>query len=300
MAGPITGLVFDGLTGSLRLILGMPGAARLDTTLVSEVDWASVAPDGRTAIMVRHGETLRFSREETNDAATGVAIPGAIEKPDQSAWSADSTAVALYSATARTVQWIRFGSDGAHAETAVPLTGVDGPVTALTGDSASTLIVIAVENAGLYRVSPADGTTLILPILDASSIAMEPGGRTIWVGDRSTAQVVEIALDQEGATSKVLFTDPEHFADLSMIGLSPDKKTLYLADRPTKRLYLVDRSTMAIPEPISLDAPATMLAPIGRSSVLLLSPREKADQPLYILDASSSPTVYFVPVAEGR
>lgn len=299
MTGPITGLVFDGPSRSLRLILGMPGAARLDTTLVSDVEWASVAPNGRIAIMVRQGEARLFSRDAMDSAPDGTAINGVVESPVLSAWAADSSAVALFSTRVQSLQWVRFDTQGATAESAVALAGVEGAVTALSADAGSRLAVVAVENAGVYRISTRDGVALVLPIPDASAIALESGGRTLWVADRGNAQVVEVALDQEWTAATVLLTDAERFADLSVIGLSSDRKSLYLADRFTKRLYLFERSTALLSEPIVLDVPATLLTPLGRSSVLLLGQRGKLDDPLYILDESSGPSIYFVPVLAG-
>lgn len=300
MTGPITGLVFDGPSRSLRLMLGMPGAARLDTTLLSDVEWASVAPNGRMAIIARHGETRLFSKDEMDSAPEGTALIGAMESPGLSAWAADSSAVAVFSAQTQSLQWIRLEAQSATAEPALALSGVEGTVTALAVDPGSRLAVVAVQNTGVYRISSSGGVALVVPIPDASALAMEPGGRTLWIADRTQAQVLEVALDQPGSPANALLTGAERFADLSVLGLSSDKKTLYLADRPTRRLYLYERSTAALSEPIALDAPATLLAPLGRSTVLLLGQRAKLEEPLYILDVSSGPALYFVPVLGGE
>src|SRR5687768_16217534 len=91
LSGPITGLVFDQPSQSLRQVVGMPGAALLGQAILSDVDWASVAPSGRVAIVMRQGEVRLFSA--TADPAEAI-IQGAVISPLYSAWAADSSTVA--------------------------------------------------------------------------------------------------------------------------------------------------------------------------------------------------------------
>jgi hypothetical protein len=89
-------------------------------------------------------------------------------------------------------------------------------------------------------------------------------------------------------------------ADLSAMALSSDRKRLYLADRATRRLYVIDRSSASIDEGVALNEPATMLMPLGRPSILLLGQRTRLDEPLYVLDENAGPSVFFVPAMEDR
>src|SRR5512145_1242237 len=98
VGGPITGMVYDAPSKSLRQILGMPGAARLGAPLLSEVDWASVAPDGRTAVVVVQGEARLVSSKDITQDSSGTPILGLLNAPQFSCWAEDSASLVLYSA----------------------------------------------------------------------------------------------------------------------------------------------------------------------------------------------------------
>jgi len=301
IGGPITGLVFDAPTASLRQVLGMPGAARLGPPAISDVNWATVAPNGRIALVMRQGETRLVSRDDLSQDQAGIPVESVVDEPQLSAWAADSSSVVLYSPSSRSIQWLRLTTLAALAEPPIPLTGVDGVVSALVADSSSRLAVIAVAGAGVYRVSAADGTTQLLPSTDVSAIALEPGGAsTLLVADRTTAQVLQVLNPgSEHPEVSTLLTDAERLADVSALGFTSDHKLLYFASRTTQLLYQFDRSTAMLSDGISLDAPVTQFLPLGRASLLLLGVRDTVDAPLYLLDDRSGPNIFFVPAGEG-
>jgi hypothetical protein len=301
IGGPITGLVFDAPTASLRQVLGMPGAARLSPPALLDVSWATVAPSGRLALIMRQGEARLVSRDDLNQDPAGVAVESVVSEPQLSAWSSDSSTLVLYSPSARSIQWLRLAPQAASAEPPIPLTGVDGEVTALVADSSSRLAAVAVAGAGVYRVSATDGTTQLLAATDISALALEPGAaNTLWAADRANAQVLQV-LNPGSSQPEVstLLADPDKLADVSALGLSADRKLLYLASRATRLLYQFDRATALLADGIALDAPVTQLLPLGRTTLLLLGGRDSAEAPLYILDERSGPSIFFVPAAEG-
>ncbi|MGC4053323.1 MAG: hypothetical protein QM757_28800 [Paludibaculum sp.] len=301
IGGPIAGFVFDAPTGSLRQVLGMPGAARLSAPVLSDVTWASVAPNGQMALVARQGETRLVSRDNIGQDPAGAPVESILSEPQLSAWAADSSAVALYSSASNSIQWVRFSAQAATAETPIPLTGVDGTVTAITADPSSSLALVTVAGAGVYRVTTTDGTTQVLAAADISAIALEPGAATLWAADRANAQVLQI--QNPGSTEpavSTLLADPEKLADVSALGLSSDRKQLYLASRTTSLLYWFDRSAAQLSDGIALDAPVTELLPLGRPSLLLLGARDKAGAALYVLDERSGPGIFFVPAPAGE
>jgi len=84
------------------------------------------------------------------------------------------------------------------------------------------------------------------------------------------------------------------------LGPSADKQRLYLASRAGQLLYQFDRSAALLSEGIELDAPATLMLPLGRPSLRLLGQREKLGQPLYLLEERPGPGLFFVPAGEGE
>lgn len=299
IGGPITGFVFDAPSHSLRQVVGMPGAAHVSAALLSDVDWASVAPNGSTALVLRRGEARLVSVTDIGQDPAGIFVDGLLEQPQWSCWSRDSSSVVIYSATARSVQWVRFADQSSTADIPVPLVNLEGDVTALAADATSTVAVVAVAGAGVYRVN-AEGVTQLAPLADVSAIAISPAGDTLWVADRSSGQVLEIANPGTAPEPRVLLADAERLADVSALGLSSDSKRLYLASRSTQLLYWMDRSTSLLSEGIALDVPATRFSPLGRASLLLLGAREKLGDPFYLLDEQAGPGLFFVPAGDGE
>jgi hypothetical protein len=207
----------------------MPGAAVLERPLLPDVDWASVAPNGRIAVVMRQGETFVFS-VGTDQAET--LIQGTVNSPLYASWAADSSRVALYSAASSSAQWIRLTPQGPVADPATPLSlGSDAEITAFAADEKSRLLILAVAGRGIYRAGASGDTVLLLPLADASAIAMEPGGQTLWVSDRANARLLQIADPASQSEFQVIGTDAERLADLSAIALSSDRQRLYLANR---------------------------------------------------------------------
>jgi len=297
IGGPITGLVFDAPTKSIRRVLGMPGAAHLSPAVLSDVEWATVAPNGRVVIAIRQGEARLISVADINQDPPGVSLAGLFDQPQWSAWVPDSTAVVLYSPTARAVQVVRLTAQSAVADSPIEITGAEGDITALAIDASSKVAVLAVKGSGIYRVT-SDGAVQVLPMADASAIALSPSGDTLWVADRSNGQVLEISSPSSSPEIRVLLSDAGRFADVSALGLSSDGSRLYLASRSAQLLYWLDRSTELPSDGIALDVPATQFSPLGRASLLLLGSRDKAGDPFYLLDEQSGPGLFFVPAGD--
>lgn len=297
VAGPVTGLVHDPSSQSLRLILGVPGAARLESPLVSSVDWASVGPNGRLAIALHHGETFLVSYDPATAELTETPIDGALSAPSLASWSADSSAVAVYSAESRRLQWIHLTPLGALAAPALPLAGLDGAVTALATGKACTKAAVAVEGGGVYLVDPYASLQPVLASAGVAAIAVGPGCHTIWAATRQTGEIVQVTLGSGETASEILLSDPDRLADVSALALSSNQRSLYLADRASSRLLVFDLASASIAGEIALDAPVTALAPVGRSAVLLLGPRSSPGDPFYLLEESGDPALFFIPAA---
>ena len=300
LGGPVTGLVFDLPSKSLRQVIGMPGAAHISPAILSNVDWASVAPNGRMAIIVRKGEARLVSATDIGQDSDGVPIGGLLDAPQLSCWARDSSTVVLYSAVARSVQWVRLGGVALPDSSAVTtLTGVEGDVIALATDAASKTAVVAVAGTGIYRVNPGSATQ-ILALADASAIVMSATGETLWVADRSNGQIIEVSNPGSSPESRVLLVDSEKFSDLSALGLSSDGNRLYIASRSTQTLYWLDPATSLLSDGIRLDVPATLFSPLGRPSLFLLGARDRIGDPFYLLDEQSGPGLFFVPAGDGE
>ncbi|HEU0121269.1 MAG TPA: hypothetical protein VFQ91_12140 [Bryobacteraceae bacterium] len=292
--GPLSGLVFDGPSHSLRQVLGMPGAAVLGPPVAGGIDWATVAPNGQRAIILREGQATLLSLRNTPSESP---LLSQVNEPLYASWMPDSSAVALYYSASASLQWIRLTPEGPEVDALLPLAWTPpAEVSDFLAGNPSQSAVLAVPGHGLYKANSAGEVTLVYPATGGLSIAAQPGTETLWIADRANGQLVQIT----NSESQVLIASPETLTDLSAIGLSSDGAKLYLANQGTNRLYLFDRTTSAVTGEIELYAPATRFTTLGRPSILLLGQRTKPGETLYVLDEKTGPTVFFVPASEEQ
>jgi hypothetical protein len=300
MSGPISGFVFDEPTRSLRPIAGLPGAARLGEVLLQDIDWATVSPDGRVTLFRKDGEVRLLHLNGDGLDPHGVSVSGVIDSPSLSTWSRNSSAVGLYSSSANELQWIRFTGQGVISDPPLPLAGVDGKVIGLCGDRDSGFFFAAVAGKGVYQVSESNGTTMLLELPGVSAMALQTNGQTLWVADRAGARVIEIGNPGGDPEPRELIQDSEKLTDISAIAASADASVLYLADRATRRLHILERSLLNLSDGIELDVPATSFAILSRPSLLLLGQRNAIGDPLYVLELGANPAIYFVPAGADQ
>ena len=102
VAGPVTGFIFNAQAGRIRPMLGMPGSAYLGATVVSDVNSASVSPDGSAAFAIQAGKLLLYTGLASG-TPTAVGLRGAITA-DRFAWAPGATAAAIYSSKSAQAQ----------------------------------------------------------------------------------------------------------------------------------------------------------------------------------------------------
>ena len=199
LSGPESGFVFDEHTRSIRVIVGVPGAAYLGRAVVSDLDAGSVSPDGRLAVVVIGTQValLRLGSEKAAASALGEA-PGAVSRI---VWSDDSSVVALAGFAA-----FRVGGTGvADRLRAAPADAlaVNRNGTLLTMDNAvaaavhGTEFYVAVEKQVLrvrnFEESPE--MSHVASVEDPAALAVSADGRTLWVADRASRSVLSIRTD---------------------------------------------------------------------------------------------------------
>ena len=76
--GPISGFVYNQSSRTIRPLLGIPGATRIGTALLNEVDFASIGPDGKWAFLTRAGHST-FVYDLSGQALTELSADGLID-----------------------------------------------------------------------------------------------------------------------------------------------------------------------------------------------------------------------------
>ena len=312
--GPVSGVVFDGAEQALRPVIGVPGAAYLGAPLAAQIDFASVAPDGRRALAVSRGTVYYVRGLGSGELRWRILEPRA--SADRAAWSPDSRSVAVWSAeSGRLRVWRGLGDETAAAlyrqtrgsrlwsprrgapgaPSVEDLGRTDGLLTALAVDERGG-VVYAVPG-GVYRAGTGGRASLIAGIEEPVALAVWES--TLFVADRRSGEILEIHEAEGGGSDIRLFAGPGRgIDDPAALAVVDGGRTLVVAEARSQRLKFFDIATRAQTGEIGAPVRATRLLPLGERR-LLLNDRTKAADTLYVLDRAGPPAVYFIPAGSA-
>ncbi len=295
--GPVSGLVFDPPTKSLRRIAGFPGAAQLSTPILENIEWSAPSPDGRRSIArTVSGETIWAEGiEQESPTLTTLAAdlgPAVIAK-----WRRDSSAVRIYEpgcACFLTYNARKFGMP--------ELTGASAPLDPSLRQisdfvwSDSTTIVAAA--GGLYGFDGTHPATAIAALGDGVRYFLEQDGG-MWAVRPSSGQILELhARSEAEAAMSIVAEDAARFGDVTAIASAPSG--LWVADRSTSRIYRLDRDSGAVSAALHVETSPSSLTRLNDRSLWHLGDRLDLDRPLLVLDGAGTPQVFFVPGGDQR
>lgn len=286
--GPDGGLVYDPPTQSLRGIAGLIGAARLGDAILENVEWASIAPNGKTALYRKGGQMLALTSaglmEEVRQAP--------VEDPEEVLWGKGSQSAVLVWTKAKRTQKIEIDAVGAISSQEPHGLDLDGEITAVAG-TVETRMYVAVSGRGVYLVdAQTGGNKMLLPLASCRVLASNAEGTGIWAIDGDRGVLLRIAVDD--GQSAVFTTDPERLKGVTRLGVLSNEKELLLANPETRTLYLYTADNRTLAEVSALEAPVTHLSPLGRETLLLLSYRATNAQSIQLYDALRG-DIFFVP-----
>ncbi len=282
VAGPVSGLVFDSESAAIRPILGVPGAAHVGDALVDGLEWASVAPGGKSALAVKGGALYVLGGID-RASPTWTPVEGGLGRPELAAWNAGGSAAVLYWAAAGRLQVV--DNSGAHA----PIS-VEGRATALALDSSGERAVAGLEG-GLYLFAGEGPPVLLARLIEPAGITI--AGPDLFVADRASGQILEVR-DFAGTPKALPLAEAG-----DPVGLALVRGRLLVASGSRKSLDVYDLASRTLAAQIDLEAEPTTLEPLG-ANLLLLSGRARGLDALMVVDTSRDPGVFFVPAGRGE
>jgi len=295
LSGPISGLVFDSASHSLRPIMGLPGAAYLGDPLAGGLEWASVAPNGEVALVAKDGKW--YALRGLSGAAEWVEFLGGLPMPERVAWNSDGSAAAI-SAGEGGLRILRGLLENPAVSSAVEL---PGPVTALALETSGECAVAAVKAAGeggLYLACPGAPARLLAALNEPAAVVLARRGRDLFAADRA-GRILEIQDYREVARVMPFAEMPASGWDPVGLAVSADKR-LFVAHRSERRVDGFDLESRALVAQIAVEGEPAMLEPLAIRSVFLLRSAGRAGEPLLVLEAGPEPAVYFVPAGRGE
>jgi hypothetical protein len=290
--GPSTGLLFDPATKSLRRIDGFLGAAQLSPPVVDTLEWAAVAPNGQRALArTPSGEWAWLDALDRADYSS-FPVPLSGIPPFLARWNSDSSSVRLYSSDCSCFQTVALQSQGTPAlsgERQFIDPSFGGVLDFFWKDS----VTVAATERGLVQIDGTAPPRLLLASEPGLNFWIEPTGKT-WAVRSATGEIFEVRLPTDGNIElRLIASDPERFTSLSAI--SSTSGAIWAADRNTRSVHRISLATGMIEISLDLDSYPTGLTRLGNRPLWLLRHRSRAGEPVFVLDDSSSPQVFFVP-----
>ncbi|MFN7996372.1 MAG: hypothetical protein U0Q18_22360 [Bryobacteraceae bacterium] len=291
--GPVAGYVFDSQARVVRPMVGIPGAAYMSSPVVSNVDIASVAPEGSAALATRGGQLLLFTGLGTATPAS-IHVTGSIAAPDRFAWAAGGSSAAIYSSQSRQAQILTGLQQTPAAAAPIDLSSLSGKITAMAFDGRQILIGLSSAGAGgIYSVT-AQGAPKRLASSDSPS-AIALAGADLYFSDNQSQQIWHVQ-NYGTQAAAMLFAADSNIATPVGLQVSTDSRRLYVANADNRNLTAYDLASRTPVESLSLDFAPAQLDRFGTSSVLLLNTSSQGKGPLHILsDGTGKLAVYFVP-----
>lgn len=292
---PVSGVLVDDATASIRPLLGNAGSARAGEASVSDVEFALAAPDGRTALVVRDDQLSIIRRVQTampvwrglTDEQVGV---------DQAVWSRDSNALAIYDAAqAKIFFWKNVQSEPAPAGCFDVSQFAKAPLSLALDPQARYVFATFRESEGASLVvMPVGGAAQTLLTLNRPGAMFLEGG-TLYIADRGRAEVYALSNWTTGLSLRTVVAAGNGIKDPAGIALSQDGKQLYVADAGSRQILAFELGSSAQKAAVQLDFRPTRMDPIAAGSLFLLDKGNPGETLAQVMQAPDL-QVFNVPV----
>jgi hypothetical protein len=286
-SGPISGFVFDSVSGSLRPVLGIAGAAHLGNPILANLDFASVAPNGKRGIAVRNGQV--WSLPDLSAGTLVQPVSGAIGQPEQIVWSGDSSTAVLYAPSSNLLQSLSPQGPGPAIDLS-PL----GALDALAVDGTGQRIAAAI-GAAIYLIGPDGLPALVVQSGKTAALLFSKDGARLFAADHDGSRILEIPGAAPGAALNPFLDQNDGVAGPVALGASADGQFLYVASDKNQSVQTYQIPThVALPE-LPLDFAPVCIEALSGPAVFRLNVPGEGKTPLLIFDTRAGASVYFVP-----
>ena len=292
--GPVAGLVYNRDSRSVRPLLGIPGATYMASAVLSNVDWASIAPDGRWAFVAQAGANS-FVQGLSSANPTSFSPDGMIQA-DRIVWNRDGSFALLYSFSASQLQRVRLSDNGAAPDPPIDLTSLGQPAV-LAIDPTGQQIAFGIPGSGLYLFSAGQSPALLSSMATPAAIAFDQTGGRLYAADLGQQQIV--AFDSGNGPIPFASLAQTDGSVLSPVGLavSAGNRYLLLADKSGNAVLVYDITSGPLTNRIALDFAPSRLDALTTGPTFLLN-GDNSNEWLLVLDGRQTPGVYFVPASQ--
>lgn len=289
VGGPSSQFFFDAPSRAIRAVWAYGGAARLGPAVVEDVDFASIAPDSKRAL-VRRGEDIYWLRLDPQMNELNY-VGGMVTGFTLTAWSADGRCIAVYSPVESRAQRLCDSSFGPQIEDSVPF-GTQEEVRALALNRDGSILAVAGSQA-VYAFSASFGWQQVADVPSPAAIAFGSNPDSLLIASPA-AGLVEVPHVGTGLAAAVLLP-------AEAMGGAPNSVfeaggLIYLATSDDPAVVVFSRQANSVVRREPVDSALNGLHPI--SPGVFLSSRVSTAEPLLLIDISRKELVFFVPVTQ--
>ncbi len=293
-SGPVESYMFDLPTGSLRAVVGFPGAASFGPALLDGLDFGSVAPHQDFALAFRAGQCLLATHLGSDQVSTA-AVDGVAGQPDSIAWSSDGSSATLYSLTGNWIQTVTGLPGSPSAGALLDLSSLSGPLTAVASDAQGKQLAVAVggDTPGVYLATDGQSFNSVLALHGPAALAFSSDSASLFVLDIAALDLAVLNLASFDRQDIWLQGLADPFA-IRPAADADGHPMVYIASRSDRLLREYDVQSQQVAAELALYFEPTGIDVFGRDSFLLASRLHPAD-PAWLLARQPQQAIYFVP-----
>jgi len=300
--GPVSGILYDTPSRSIRPVVGFPGASYLGQATLSDLDAAAVSPDGDSALVVTKGET-QVIRGLRSPAPIRISVPELADPIDRFAWAANSSALVVYSAATRRLYRLDVRPTPPVTGPPVNLSDLTGTVTGLATNQDGSQTVIGIcdtAQGGFYAVSEDAPPMRIGTTVNPGAAIFASASRELYAIDRDSRQILYFSDGIYGGWEVLGFQEQTApITDPVGLGLSANGQKLFVAGGSDQLVRSYDLRSRTMLQELGLDAvPQGLSALAATVNVFVLGTRITDEQPIWVLDARLTPSVSFIPAGK--
>ena len=299
LTGTGGGALFDAPSRSIRGVVGLTGSWYLGPSLVNDLDFASLSPDGRLAVAVRADALYLVSDLDQGTPSLRKLEVGS-GMPTRVFWSDDSSTAVLFSCSdrCRTTR-IQNARTSPIAET-LDLGLPDGPATALAADGAAERIAVSIRSsseADLYLVSCGSSPELCARLEEPAAAVFSHDGRTLYVADRQARQVLRFESFDDQVSVSPFLSEADGVTDPVALATSSDGAHFFVVELAERKVRVYDSETRLLAADLDIEADPSVVTRFSATSLLLNGERQTGE-PILVLQTEPEPRIIFMPAGD--
>ena len=295
LRGPVSGLIIDAESGSIRPILGSAGAAYAGAAAVRGASYAAASSDGERALVANQG-TLYLVQRLGASAPVWTALREDASDLGLSAFAVRGGAAVIHDTGHNRLEIWRNLRHEPESGGVIDLGSVEGRLVSLALDADGSTVFAALQetedSAAVYRLASGEAPKLMVTLERAGAMELRDGA--LYIADRGRHEVLRLSQWDAALQVATVASGAHGVEDPVGIAVSDDGATLYVASRETQQVLAIDIQDQALKAALDLSFRPSRLERSG--NVLLLAAGVPGLEPAQVLDPARF-EIYFVPVS---